>query len=92
MKKVQAVGDKVVVDILDAIEKKTDSGLIIPDTVADTSPNKYGKVISVGEDIKTINPDDIVVYHQRAGQDFIVDKKIYKVLMYGEIYGVLKDE
>jgi chaperonin GroES len=85
MKFVQALDDKVVVEIIKE-EKKTESGLIIPSNV-DKDPQGYGLILSVGEDISTLNIGDIVIFHKNAGMAIIVENKIMKVLTYKEIYG-----
>ena len=93
-----AVEDKVIVEeiIKKAEEKKTDSGLYIPDSDDHSGiqqePQVFGKVISVGEKVpKSIAIGDIIVAARHGGQAFMWDKKIYKTYMLGEIYGVLKE-
>jgi len=88
MKPIQAVKDKIIAIVVRET-KTTESGLIIPET-ANKEPQGYGEVVSVGEEIKTIEKGDLVLFHKQGGQDIILDGKIIKVLGYGEIYGIVK--
>ncbi len=85
---ISAIKDKIVVQLL--IREKTKSGLIIPDAVQE--PQAFCKVISVGDEVKTIHVDDIIVCHMRAGMDVLIDKELIKVLKEDEIYGTLNDQ
>ena len=75
MKTIQAVKDKVIVEVLKQ-EESTKGGIIVPETVIN-EPQLYGKVMSVGEDISTIKPGNILLFHRNGGQD-IVEIKIVK--------------
>jgi co-chaperonin GroES (HSP10) len=86
---IQAVFDKVVVEVMKE-SQKTEGGILIPDN-ANQMPQIHGKVISVGETIETIKPGEVVVCHRNAGQDILLSGVIHKVLMYGEVYGVVRD-
>ena len=46
---IQAIEDKVIVEVL-ADVNKTEGGLIIPDSAAE-APQKYGRVLSMGNDV-----------------------------------------
>lgn len=86
---VKAVHDKIVVEILK--RTKSEGGIILPENSID--PQSYGKVLSVGEEVpSTIEEDSILVFHNRAGMDMLVGKKILKCLKYEEVYGELTDE
>ena len=88
MKKIQAINDHVVVEELIKTEDKTEAGIIIPQTVK-MEPQKYGKVLSIGEKVTNLKVDDIVVFHQSGGQAVIVNGVIQRILKNDEIYGVL---
>lgn len=89
MQKLQGVKDKVVVEVIKK-EQKTEGGLFIPEGF-NQLPQGYGKVISVGKEVDEIKIDDIITFHQRAGMDIIIDSKIYKVLMYSEVFAVVNE-
>jgi len=91
MKKIQAINDHVVVEELIKTEDKTDAGIIIPQTVK-MEPQKYGKILSIGEKVTNLKVDDIVVFHQSGGQAVIVNGVIQRILKNDEIYGVLRWE
>jgi len=90
MKTVQAVNDKIIVEVLKQ-EESTKGGIIVPENVI-VEPQIYGRVLSVGEEITTINEGDILLFHRNGGQDIVLDRRVIKVLSYGELYGILKDE
>jgi|GEM_PF-1402651 len=89
MKFVKAVKDKIVVEKI-MQDTVTEGGIIIPVSV-DKDPQSFGKVISVGEEITTIQPGDIVVFHKNFGMDIMIDRRIMRVLVYNEIFGILED-
>lgn len=69
----------------------TKGGIIIPEAAV-AEPQGYGKVLSCGEDIKSIKEGQIIVFHPMAGMDTVFETKIFKVLKYEEIYGILNDK
>lgn len=85
---IQALGDKIIVEVLKIT--KTESGLIIPDTVQ--SPQGYGRVLSSGEQVENIKDGDVLMFHIMAGMDIVAEKKVLKCLKYEELYGVLDDK
>jgi len=70
----------------------SEAGILIPEMAQD--PQGYGKVLSVGDLVKDtpIEKDDILIFHTRAGMDFIQDRKVMKCLKYEEVYGIVRDE
>lgn len=94
MKTIQAVKDKVAVEILDSLETTTEGGIVIPETVTQNSPFKVGKVLSYGNEVADsieIKVGDIIAFAKFGGQDIILNNKIIKILCLGEIYGVIKE-
>ena len=85
---IEAISDKIVVEELK--RTITEGGIIIPDSSGD--PQGYGKVLSIGEDVKNIKEGDILVFHNHAGQASVISKAILRILKYEEVYGILKDE
>jgi len=90
MKELIAVRNKIIVELDITVESKTESGLFIPET-ATGQPQKYGKVISVGQDVKEVSVGDTIMFLPKMGMDIIVDRKIYKVLCFEDIYGIVKE-
>lgn len=87
-KMIKAVNDKIVVEELK--RTKTEGGIIIPEGSGD--PQAYGKVLSLGEDIKTLKVGDIIVFHNHGGQAGLIGKSLLRILKYEEIYGILEHE
>jgi chaperonin GroES len=88
MKSILALSDKVIVKVIK--RDQTKGGIIIPENVIN-EPQGYGKVVSIGTDIKGLNVGDVVLFAQFAGQDILLDRNIMKVLKFDEIYGVLDE-
>ena len=86
---IKAVSDKIIVEFLK--REITKGGIIVPER-AIIDPQAYGKVLSVGEEVKGIKEGDFLVFHPQAGMDMLFDKKIYKVLKYEELYGIIEDK
>jgi co-chaperonin GroES (HSP10) len=84
---IEAKGDIVVVDQL--IRGKTSSGLIVPNIVDE--PQAYGRVTSVGEEVKNYKVDDVIIFHKNGGMVVVLENKLLRVLKEPEIYGILVD-
>lgn len=90
MKSIRAIDDKVIVEeLVIKDENKTESGIIIPQTVK-VEPQKYGKVLSIGDKVEKVKVGDVVVFHQSGGQAIVINNVIQRVLKEGEIYGVVE--
>lgn len=90
MKKLQAIKDKIVVEIIPD-DLKTPGGLFIPENVIQL-PHSTGRVVSVGEEVPTVVEGDIVIFHRHAGgQATYFENKEIRVLACAEIYGVVRD-
>ena len=84
---IQAVTDKIIVEVLKATT--TTSGLILPN--GGVEPQAYGRVFSCGEKVDNVRVGDYIVFHPAAGMAMLIKKQVFKVLVYGEIYGKLED-
>lgn len=91
MKTIQAVKDKVAVELLNHVEDTTEGGIVIPQTVSQNSSYRFGKVISIGNEVSEISSGDIIAFAKFGGQDIIMNNVIIKILCLGEIYGVIKE-
>ena len=72
-------------------EESTKGGIIVPENVIN-EPQIYGRVMSVGEEVKTIKPGDILLFHRNGGQDIVIERRVMKVLSYPELYGILSED
>ena len=60
-------------------ELKTDYGFIIQDNKNEIRYLK-GKVVNCGEKTECINPEDVIYYDRRAGNDIVLEGKSYTVI------------
>lgn len=96
--KVRPLGDKVLVEVLEA-EEKTKGGIILPDTAKEEKTE--GKVIAVGagkilESGKVqpleVKKGDRVIFGKYAGDEILIDGKKHKILKENEILAVFEKE
>lgn len=83
MTKIVPVGNRIVVEKVETVNQVTAGGLYIPDEQVDKAKEKsrFGKVLAVGELVKNIAKDDVVIFGQFAGvaiKDFQEDVHIIK--------------
>jgi chaperonin GroES len=73
-----------------AIEMKTASGIIIPDSAKEKP--LIGKVIAVGngkvDEPMTVKVDDKVLYGQYSGTEIKLEGKTYLIMSETDIYGI----
>ncbi|MDO4662398.1 MAG: co-chaperone GroES [Tissierellia bacterium] len=88
------IGDRVVIKKLEA-EKKTQSGIVLPES-AQEAP-QYAKVISISEDIEKdekkkgqISVDDKVIYSKYSGTEVKLDGVEYIIVKFQDILAVVK--
>lgn len=95
MANLKPLGDKVVVQLIEA-EEKTASGIYLPDS-AKKKPTE-GKVISVGEgrtldsgekNALTVKAGDRVLFSKYGGNEVTVDGQDYTILDEDQIYAIL---
>ena len=87
---IKPLADRVVVEPA-AVEEKTASGIIIPDT-AKEKPQK-GTVVAVGDGKKdepmTVKVGDSVLYGKYSGTDLTLEDKEYMIMRESDILAVL---
>lgn len=89
---ISAIKDKIIAEVISEAEIVSNELLIVlPEGTQ--SPQIYLKVLSVGEEVDRIKCGDIIVAHQRAGQDLLIGgKKLLKCIMENEAYGIIKSK
>lgn len=96
MANIKPLGDKVVVEVLEA-EDKTAGGIILPDS-AKKKPTE-GKVIATGDgrtldngnrNKLSVKPGDKVLFSKYGGNDVTLDGKDFTILDEDQIYAILK--
>ena len=94
MSKIKPLGDKILVEILEA-EEKTKGGIILPDTAKEEKAE--GKVIAVGtgkvlESGKLqpleVKKGDRVIFGKWGGDEILIDGKKHKILKEADVLAV----
>jgi co-chaperonin GroES (HSP10) len=88
--KMKAINVKVIVEEQTLVEKTTEGGIFLPENREE--PQKYGRVISVGPDVKSIAVGNIIVFHRSLGMAMMMEGKVYRVLNEPEVYCILEEE
>lgn len=88
------IGERVVIKKLEA-EKKTQSGIVLPES-AQEKP-QYAEVVAISSDIlndkdkkDSLKEGDKVIYSQYAGTDVKIEDENYVVLAYKDILAVVE--
>ncbi len=95
MASIKPLGDRVVVQPLEA-EEKTDSGLYIPDS-AQEKPQK-GTVVAIGPGRvengtkvdMTVSEGDEILYGKYAGTEVTLDGAEFLIMRESDIFGVIE--
>jgi len=88
MKMIDATKDKIILEKLTRVKSK--AGLILPTDTID--PQAYGRVMSIGPDVKGIKTDDILIYHLNACRAVHLKGMFIDIVIYDEIYGKIVDQ
>ncbi len=92
------LGDRVLVKPISKDEKKSASGIIIPETIDKEKPEK-GKVIAVGDGRITddgkvipvnVKKGDVVIFSKYGPDEIKVDEEEYYILSESNILAVIK--
>ncbi len=95
--KVKPLGDKILVEVLEA-EEKTKGGIILPDTAKEEKSE--GKVIAVGtgkvlESGKVqpleVKRGDRVIFGKYSGDEILIDGKKHKIIKENEVLAIFED-
>ena len=82
---IKPLGDRVVVEP-SAQQEKTESGIILPDTVQEKP--QEGKVLAVG-DCETIKKDDLILYPKYTGTEVNHDGQDVLIMSEKEVLAVV---
>ncbi len=85
----EAVKDKVIVEVLKRVEE---TKIIVPnDAILD--PQGFGVVISKGPEVSDdVKQGDYLFFHHNGGMDSAINRRIFKILKYDEVYGKVTDK
>jgi chaperonin GroES len=90
MKSIQPINDNVLVKLTDSEEKKTASGLYIPDTVKEKP--QQGEVVALSPDLESpLQVGDTVMFKKFSGSEVNLDDVSYILLAVGDVLGRLVD-
>lgn len=90
--RIDALTDKVVVKELNKKEETTKGGIILPEIAANSSKTRIGVVDTVGPDVKSkLEKGDVVLFSHIGGQQFLISGESWRVLIEGEIFGIIKE-
>lgn len=82
------LGTRVVMEKISSMEKKTEAGIIIPETV--NAKFKSAKIVKCGPEVKTLKEGDIVSYSIEPTREISVQGKQYFLMYEVEIDGVFE--
>jgi len=88
--RIKPLDDRVLVQVAVRAEK-TQSGIIIPDTVGDNTKNKLAKVISYGPDCDDMAVDMTVLVTEFDGDKVEMDGVEYKIICRTDILAIVED-
>ena len=75
----QAVNDYVIVDKIKEGPKKV-GGLILTDKTDETNRYRKANIISVGNMVEVVKPNDVIYYDAIAGHDISYNDSMYRVI------------
>ncbi|MBD3279918.1 co-chaperone GroES [Candidatus Dojkabacteria bacterium] len=93
--KFKPIGPNILVKPVEE-EQKTDSGIVLPDTVDKEKPQK-GKVIAIGTGIVddgkklqfNVKVGDIVIFKKYSPDEIEIDGEDYLIMTEGDILGII---
>ena len=97
MAKIKPLGDKILVEILEA-EEKTKGGIFLPDTAKEEKTE--GKVIAVGGgkvldsgkvQSLEVKKGDKVIFGKYSGDEISIDGRKHKILKESEVLAIFED-
>jgi len=98
MAKIQPLGDRVLIRVLEA-EEKTKGGIVLPETAKEKP--QQGEVIAVGKGIRNdegklvsleVRPGDKILFGKYSGTEIAVDGEEYLICKEEDILAVVGDK
>ena len=87
MSKIQPLGDRIVVQAVEASDK-TESGFYLPQD-AQEKP-QMAKVVEVGKDAAEVKKDDTIVYPKFGTTEVTVDGNEYMIIKEEDVLAIVK--
>ena len=79
---IQMFGSRVLVVAENQQEHRNPSGVIVVESYA---PEVIGRVVAIGNDVREVAPDDVVLFTPQAGREMDFDGTSYLILDEDEI-------
>ena len=87
MKQISPLGKRVLIQPI-AAEKKTEGGIIIPDTSGEKP--MHGNVIAVGDEVKCVNVGDVAMYDRYRVFEFELNGEKQLIVQEEDLIGIIK--
>jgi len=74
------------------VRAKTSGGIVIPDSAV-VDPQSYGRVLSVGAEVQSLDiaEGDVLTFHTRGGMAAVFKGQAFRIIKYDEVYGKVID-
>lgn len=84
---IKPLGERVLLEVPEVKEEKTQSGLFVPDTVKE-KPN-HAVVVAVGAKVEEVKEGDKVIYSKFAGTEVKEGDKKYMLMEINDVLAVI---
>ena len=85
----KAIGNNIIIKTDNIITDKTKGGLIIIEKDREDIRYKKATIVSISDDIKGLQPDDIIYYDKHAGHGVEFNKEKFTVIKLQDVVVVL---
>ena len=85
----KAIGSNIIISVKKTGLSKTDGGLILAEKDKENIRYKEAIIVSISEDIKSLNVGDIIYYDKNAGHGIDFEGNDYKVIKLQDVVIVL---
>ena len=84
----EPLGERVLIELV-KVRPETESGIILPDSVALDTPNE-GTVAAVGDEVTKLHPGDTVMFEKHTGSPVTIEGRSLVVVSLQYIIGVYR--
>ena len=87
MKQIIPLGSRVLIQPI-AAEQKTEGGIIIPDNSGENT--MHGNVITIGNDVKSVNVGDVAIYDRYRVMEFEINGEKQLIVKEEDLLAIIK--
>ena len=87
MKQIIPLGSRVLIQPI-AAEQKTEGGIIIPDNSGEKP--MHGNVITIGNDVKSVNVGDVAIYDRYRVMEFEINGEKQLIVKEEDLLAIIK--